>query len=71
MEEEVEPEASHRREKAAMMMTCGMCHGASQLFHYYHAITDLTEPGCGCFFKNQLSCFHLVSPGMAFFVGVF
>ena len=38
--EESELEASHRREKAAMMMTRGMCHGASQLFHYYHAITD-------------------------------
>ena len=39
--EESELEATHRREKAATMMTRGMCHGASQLFHYYHAITDL------------------------------
>ena len=23
------------------MITRGMCHGASQLFHYYHEITDL------------------------------
>ena len=38
--EESELEASHRREKAATMMTRGMCHGASQLFHYYHNITD-------------------------------
>ena len=38
--EESELEATHRREKAATMMTRGMCHGASQLFHYYHQITD-------------------------------
>ena len=38
--EEPDLKASHRREKAATMMTRGMCHGASQLFHYYHNITD-------------------------------